>query len=192
MRFLPTELPGVVLVEPDVYRDGRGFFYEAWNEQRYREGGVDARFVQDNFSRSAGGALRGLHAQLDPAQGKLVRVASGRVWDVAVDIRVGSPTFGRHAAAELSDDNFRQLWIPPGFAHGFCVLSEAADFEYKVTAPYRREGEIAVSWNDPELAVPWPLETPVLSERDASAPPLAALRDRLPRYADHPDPEDLR
>jgi dTDP-4-dehydrorhamnose 3,5-epimerase len=173
----------VVLIEPDVFRDERGFFLETWREERYRANGIDARFVQDNHSRSRRGALRGLHAQLDPMQGKLVRVVAGEVFDVAVDIRVGSPSFGRHTAATLSAENFLQLWIPPGFAHGFCVLSETAEVEYKCTAPYRPEGEVAIAWNDPELAIAWPVADPVLSPRDALAPRLAELRARLPVHA---------
>lgn len=185
MRFLQTqELPEVILVEPDVFEDDRGFFLESYREDVYRESGIPVRFVQDNHSRSRGGALRGLHAQLDPPQGKLVRVVTGEVWDVAVDIRVGSPFFGCWTGQLLSERNFRQMYVPAGFAHGFCVLSEFADFEYKVTAPYRREGEIGIAWNDPKLAVKWPLEKVLLSPRDAEAPRLADLGDQLPRYED--------
>lgn len=182
MEFRPTqELPEVVLIEPDVHRDSRGFFLEVWRAEKYAAGGIDATFVQDNHSRSAHGALRGLHAQLDPPQGKLVRCLAGEIWDVAVDVRVGSPSFGRFAGAKLTGENFHQLWVPPGFAHGFCVLSESADVEYKCTAPYRPEGEIAVAWNDPEIAVPWPIAEPVLSARDMQAPRLADLAGKLPR-----------
>src|SRR5215831_7313064 len=127
MRFLDTELPGVILIEPDVFRDPRGFFLETFHERKYREGGIDARFVQDNHSRSLKGTLRGLHAQEKRPQGKLVRAVRGEIFDVAVDIRRGSPTFGRHVAAILSGDNFRQIYVPPGYAHGFCVLSEIAE-----------------------------------------------------------------
>lgn len=183
MKFLPTDLPEVVLIEPDVFRDPRGFFLETWQEEKYRRGGVDVAFVQDNHSRSARDALRGLHAQLDPAQGKLIRVSSGEIFDVAVDIRLGSPRFGRHVGVKLDAVDMRQLWIPPGFAHGFCVLSDGADVEYKCTAPYRPEGEIAIAWNDPEIAVPWPVGEPLLSARDTAAPPLAEVRELLPRYA---------
>lgn len=182
MRFTPLEIPDLVLVEPDVHRDARGFFLETYHEEKYRAGGIPGRFVQDNHSRSVRGIVRGLHAQLDPPQGKLVRAVDGEVWDVAVDLRVGSPCFGRHVGARLSAVNFHQLWIPPGFAHGFCVLSESAEVEYKCTAPYRPEGEIAVAWDDPELAIPWPVAEPQLSERDRRAPRLAELRARLPRY----------
>ncbi len=192
MRFHPTEVPDVLLIEPDVHRDARGFFLETWREDRYREAGIAQGFVQDNYSRSRRGALRGLHAQLAPAQGKLVRVAAGEIFDVAVDIRVGSPSFGRHAAARLSAENFHQLWIPPGFAHGFCVLSETADVEYKCTAPYTPAGEIAVAWDDPDLAIPWPVEKPVVSDRDRAAPRLAALHERLPRHGSLAGEEDAR
>lgn len=182
MKFVPTEIPGVLVVEPDVHRDPRGFFLETWHAEKYREGGIAYDFVQDNHSRSARGTLRGIHAQLEPMQGKLVRVLAGEIWDVAVDLRVSSPTFGRHAAATLDADDFRQLWIPPGFGHGFCVLSESADVAYKCTAPYRPEGEIAVAWNDPELALPWPVDEPLLSARDQAAPTLADVRERLARF----------
>jgi dTDP-4-dehydrorhamnose 3,5-epimerase len=182
MRVLPTELPGVLIVEPDVFRDERGFFLETYRAERYAEHGITAPFVQDNHSRSRRGTLRGLHAQLEPAQGKLVRAVAGEIIDVAVDIRVGSPTFARHVAVALSGDNFRQLWIPPFFAHGFLVVSDVAEVEYKCTEPYRPQGELAIAWNDPEVAVRWSVEEPTLSTRDAAAPPLAALRERLPRF----------
>lgn len=182
MKFRPTELPEVVHIEPDVFRDARGFFLETWHERKYREGGVPGPFVQDNFSRSQGGALRGLHAQLDPAQGKLIHVVRGEIYDVAVDLRVGSPRFARHVGVRLTGESQHQLWIPPGFAHGFCVLSDEADVEYKCTAPYNPQGEIAVAWDDPRIGVPWPTREPVLSARDAAAPPLAELEARLPRY----------
>lgn len=180
MRFEPTELPEVILVEPEVHRDARGFLLESFQARRYAEGGIRERFVQDNHSRSARGTLRGLHAQLAPAQGKLVRVSRGEIFDVAVDLRRSSPRFGRWAGRRLSDENFRQLWIPPGFAHGFCVLSETADVEYKCTAFYAPEGEVAVAWDDPAIGIDWPLRDPVLSERDGAAPRLEALEGRLP------------
>lgn len=183
MEFKPTTLPEVILLEPDVHRDERGFFLETYHEEKYRAGGIVERFVQDNHSRSARGALRGLHAQLEPAQAKLVRVVEGEIWDVAVDVRRGSPSFGRFVAVTLSGENFRQLYVPRGFAHGFCVLSETADVEYKVTAPYRAEGEISVAWNDPAIGIPWPLESPALSGRDAGAPLLSEIQDRLPSYS---------
>jgi dTDP-4-dehydrorhamnose 3,5-epimerase len=180
VRFVATELPGVVLVEPDVHRDARGFFLEAWHRARYAAAGIADPVVQWNHSRSAGGTLRGLHAQIDPPQGKLVRAIEGAIFDVAVDIRRGSPTFGRFTSAELSADSFRQIWIPPGFAHGFAVLGERAQVEYACTAPYHPEGEITIAWNDPAIGIPWPIAAPVLSARDAAAPRLSDLIDRLP------------
>ncbi len=182
MKFTPLELPDVLLVEPDVFEDSRGYFLETWHAEKYAAAGVDAMFVQDNQSRSVRGTLRGLHAQLDPAQGKLVRVLAGEIFDVAVDIRRGSPTFGSYASATISAESFHQIWIPAGFAHGFCVTSEVADVEYKVTAPWRREGEIAIAWDDPRIGIPWPCEEPTLSKRDGAAPPLAELEDALPVY----------
>lgn len=182
MRFLTTELPGVILVEPDVHGDSRGFFLETYHERKYREGGITPRFVQDNHSRSVARTLRGLHAQLRQPQGKLVRALEGEIFDVAVDIRRGSPSFGRWLGVRLSADNFRQLYIPPGFAHGFCVLTAAAQVEYKCTALYDREDEIGVAWNDPDLAIAWPVPDPILSPKDAAAPRLAEILDRLPSY----------
>jgi dTDP-4-dehydrorhamnose 3,5-epimerase len=182
MKVHPTHLPGVLLIDPHVFQDERGFFLETYRAERYAQHGITAPFVQDNHSRSRAGTLRGLHAQLDPAQGKLVRCIAGEIFDVAVDIRAGSPTFGQHFATQLSAANFRQLWIPPRFAHGFLVLSESAEVEYKVTEPYRPESEIAIAWNDPDLAIPWPVAAPTLSNRDAAAPRLGALREKLPRY----------
>jgi dTDP-4-dehydrorhamnose 3,5-epimerase len=183
MRFLETELPGVVLIEPDVHRDARGFFLETFHAQKYAAGGVHGHFVQDNHSHSTKGTLRGLHAQLRRAQGKLVRAVTGEMFDVAVDIRRGSPTFGRWVGATLSGGNFRQLYIPPGFAHGFCVLSEEVDVEYKCTDVYDPQDEITVLWSDPEIGVRWPVAQPILSKRDALAPPLRELLDRLPAFA---------
>jgi dTDP-4-dehydrorhamnose 3,5-epimerase len=179
LRFVRTEIPGVILVEPHVHRDERGFFLETFHAEKYREGGIDAVFVQDNHSCSQRDTLRGLHAQHPRAQGKLVRAIEGEIWDVAVDVRRGSPTFGRHVGAVLSAENFRQLWVPPGLLHGFLVTSAVAQVEYKCTAPYRPEDEFSVAWNDPELAIPWPVDAPRLSARDAAAPGLAAVRDRL-------------
>jgi dTDP-4-dehydrorhamnose 3,5-epimerase len=181
MNVHRTTLPDVLLIEPKVFQDERGFFLETYHAERYAQHGISAPFVQDNHSRSRHGTLRGLHAQLDPGQGKLVRCVAGEIFDVAVDVRVGSPTFGRHFATTLTATSFRQLWIPPNFAHGFVVVSESAEVEYKVTVPYQPEREIAIAWDDPELAIPWPLRTPTLSPRDAAAAPLAALRPRLPR-----------
>lgn len=179
-RFLPTEIPEVVVVEPVVHRDTRGFFLETYHEAKYRAGGIALRFVQDNHSRSQRGTLRGLHAQRATPQGKLVRAIEGTIWDVAVDIRRGSPTFRRWVAAELSADNFRQLWIPPGFAHGFCVLSKSAQVEYKCTALYDPGDEIGVAWDDPEIGIAWPVERPLVSAKDRAAPRLAEILADLP------------
>lgn len=180
MKFTSAaELPDVILVEPTIHRDDRGFFLETWHEERYRAGGIPGPFVQDNHSRSTQGTLRGLHAQVRLPQGKLVRAVHGEIFDVAVDIRPGSPTFGRWTGATLSADNFLQLWIPPGFAHGFCVLSETAEVEYKCTDFYVRDDEIAIAWNDPEIGIAWPVREPLLSPRDRAAVSLAAARARL-------------
>lgn len=181
MKVTPLSIPDVLLVEPMVFGDPRGFFLETFNAQRYAEFGIALPFVQDNLSRSRKGTLRGLHFQEPKAQGKLVQVLAGAVWDVVVDVRRGSPHFGRWVGTELSADNRRQLWVPPGFAHGFCVLSETADFFYKCTEFYAPGNEHAVLWSDPDLDIRWPLETPLLSAKDASAPRLkdAAV---LPEY----------
>ncbi len=187
MKFLSTEVPEVILVEPQVFRDDRGFFLETWHARRWAEGGIPAGFVQDNHSRSGRDTLRGLHSQQAPhAQGKLVRVIEGEVWDVAVDVRRGSPTFGRHVGVTLSAENFRQLWVPPGFLHGFCVVSASAQVEYKCTEFYAPADELGVAWDDPELAIPWPLRAPVLSEKDRRAPRLREVMERLPRYEGRP------
>ena len=169
MRFLPTALPEVIVVEPDVFRDDRGFFLETWHQERYREGGLPETFVQDNHSFSVRNVLRGLHAQLRHPQGKLVRAVLGEIFDVAVDIRPGSPTFGKWVGEILSGENFKQLWIPPGFAHGFCVLSETAHVLYKCTELFRREDEVSILWNDPEIGIEWPVREPLLSPRDRQA-----------------------
>jgi dTDP-4-dehydrorhamnose 3,5-epimerase len=182
LKVLPTDLAGVVVIEPVVFRDPRGFFVETYHAERYGAAGIDASFVQDNHSRSERGILRGLHAQQRFPQAKLVRVIEGEIWDVAVDIRLGSPTFGRHVAVTLSADDQRQIFVPTGFAHGFCVLSERAQIEYKCTNYYHLEDELHILWDDPELAIPWPVETPTLSDKDRAALPLRALHDRLPRY----------
>jgi dTDP-4-dehydrorhamnose 3,5-epimerase len=171
----PTALPEVLLVQPDVHADQRGFFVEVWQAERYRAAGIPGPFVQDNHSRSSRHTLRGLHYQVGRPQGKLVRVAGGSVFDVAVDLRRSSPSFGRWVGTLLDDENQHQLWIPPGFAHGFYLLSEHADVIYKCTEPYIAAGDRAVRWNDPELAIDWPLADggfPTLSAKDASAPPL--------------------
>lgn len=185
MDFIETELPEVILVEPDVHRDDRGFFVETYHERRYAEGPVRARFVQDNHSRSMVRTLRGLHAQVDPGQGKLVRVIEGSIFDVAVDIRDGSPSFAKWVGVELSAENFRQLWIPPGFAHGFCVTSARAQVEYKCTEFYDPDHEIGIRWNDPAIGIEWPIDEPLLSAKDATAPLLAEIT-RLPRLAPPP------
>ncbi|HSM51574.1 MAG TPA: dTDP-4-dehydrorhamnose 3,5-epimerase [Thermoanaerobaculia bacterium] len=183
MRFEPTALAEVVLVEPDVFRDERGFFLEVFNRPRWAaDGGLDLAFVQENHSRSRRGTLRGLHAQIETPQGKLVRCPRGEVFDVAVDARVGSPTFGRWVGVALSEENFRQLWVPPGFLHGFCALSEVAEVEYRCTAPYDPASEVTVAWDDPEIGIAWPVAEPLLSPRDASAPRLAELSGRLFRF----------
>ena len=182
MNVLPTDLPGVLILEPRVHRDERGFFVETWHAERYAAAGIDLPFVQDNHSRSTRGILRGLHTQLERPQGKLVRVARGRTFDVAVDIRVGSPTFARYAAVELDDQEFRQMWVPPGFAHGLVALSEVAEVEYKCTELYHPDSELSIRWDDPELQIPWPVDSPQLSAKDCDAPTLAEARDRLPLY----------
>lgn len=183
MKFIPTSIPDVVLIEPDVHRDARGFFLETWHQRKYVEAGIEGPFVQDNLSHSGRGTLRGLHAQLCHPQGKLVRAVEGEMFDVAVDIRRGSPTFGRWVGFSLSGENFRQLWVPPGFAHGFCVLSERVHVEYKCTDFYDRDDEISVAWNDPAIGVLWPVKEPTLSAKDAQAPRLSELLDRLPALA---------
>jgi dTDP-4-dehydrorhamnose 3,5-epimerase len=183
MRATPTALPEVLLIEPAVFGDARGYFFETWQEKRYAELGLPAKFVQDNVSRSQKGILRGLHLQEPYGQGKLVQVLDGEVLDVAVDVRVGSPSFGRWVSERLSSDNHKQLYVPAGFAHGFCVLSDSALLAYKCTELYHPETEISVLWNDPQLAIDWPLRDPVLSKKDAAAQPLAAIaRERLPLY----------
>ncbi len=181
MKATPLELPGLLLLEPKVFGDDRGFFMELYHAARYAELGIPGPFVQDNYSRSARGTLRGLHFQQPQAQGKLVQVLAGTVYDVAVDVRRGSPTFGKWAVVELSAENRRQLWIPPGFAHGFCVLSDSADFHYKCTTLYAPEAERCIAWDDPDLAIPWPVREPLLSGKDAKAP---RLKDApvLPEY----------
>jgi dTDP-4-dehydrorhamnose 3,5-epimerase len=177
LKFLPTALPGVTIVEPDVFRDERGFFLETFNAARYREGGIGYAFVQDNQSRSVRGTLRGLHAQRRRPQGKLVRAVRGEIFDVALDIRPGSPAFGQWLGTRLNESDFRQLFIPPGFAHGFCVLSEVAEVEYKCTEPYDRADEIGVRWDS--AGIDWPVKEPLISPKDASLPTLAELRRML-------------
>jgi dTDP-4-dehydrorhamnose 3,5-epimerase len=179
VNFKPTALPDVIVVEPRVHRDPRGFFLESYHMQRYAEGGIDARFVQDNHSFSARGTLRGLHMQRAFAQGKLIRCTAGEIFDVAVDVRRGSGTFGSWVGETLSAQNFRQLWIPPGFLHGFCVVSETAQVEYKCTELYHPEDELGVIWNDPDIGIAWPIGAPVLSAKDAALPRLREVESRL-------------
>jgi len=183
MKIIPTKLPGTLVIEPQVFGDARGFFYESYNEAAYREAGIDVRFVQSNVSRSARGVLRGLHYQWPNPQGKLVSVIDGEVYDVAVDVRRGSPTFGQWAAAMLTAENKRHFWIPEGFAHGFCVVSEFATFSYQCTALYDRTADATIRWNDAAIGIDWPVSAPLLSDKDASAPLLADMpADRLPRF----------
>lgn len=180
MKTTPCPLNGLLLIEPRVFGDARGFFFESWSAKRYREAGLTAEFVQDNFSLSSRGTLRGLHFQNPMAQGKLVSVLRGEVFDVVVDIRRQSPTFGRWHSEVLSDQNKAQFYIPPGFAHGFQVLSPEALFHYKCTEAYSPKDEAAIRWDDPDLAIQWPIPTPVLSSRDAAAPVLRDIpKDRL-------------
>ncbi len=174
MQIERTNLPGVLIVRPDVFPDPRGFFLESYNQETFTTHGLDTVFVQDNHSKSKRDTLRGLHFQLEPAgQVKLLRVVRGAIWDVAVDIRAGSPTFGQWCGVELSEGNFLQLYIPVGFAHGFCVLSDEADVLYKTSHVYSRQHERGLRWNDPQLGVRWPITEPVLSERDQQAATLA-------------------
>ena len=179
-RRIDTELEGLVLVEPEVHGDERGFLVETFSAEPWAALGVDAEFVQDNHSRSARSILRGLHFQTDPGQAKLVRCIRGRIWDVAVDLRRDSPTYGRWAGYELDDERHRQLFVPLGFAHGFCVLSETADVAYKLSSYYDPATEAGIAWNDPDVGVEWPITDPRLSERDGTAPRLAEIADRLP------------
>ena len=181
MNVIRTQIPEVLIFEPKVFGDSRGYFFESYQTDRYATHGVAGPFVQDNMSRSARGVLRGLHLQNPRTQGKLVTVLRGTILDVAVDVRLGSPTFGRHVAAELSEDNRSQMWIPRGFAHGFLVLSESADFFYKCDEFYSPADEIAIRWDDPTCGIKWGVECPTLSARDAAAPPLAAVKG-LPLY----------
>lgn len=172
MKVTSTSLEGVLIIEPKVFADHRGFFLETYNEQRYREAGIDLRFVQDNHSKSQRGILRGLHYQLTKPQAKLVWVVAGAIWDVAVDIRKGSPTFGKWFGMTLDAEKKQQLLIPPGFAHGFAVVSETAEVYYKCNAFYDPKDEAGIVWNDPDLKISWPIEAPVLSTKDAALPAL--------------------
>ncbi|MDX8403772.1 MAG: dTDP-4-dehydrorhamnose 3,5-epimerase [Mariprofundaceae bacterium] len=184
MKVIKTELPGVLIIEPKVFGDARGFFLETFHKQRYEEAGIpglELGFVQDNHSRSCKGVLRGLHFQLDNPQGKLVSAGTGAVFDVAADVSPDSATYGQWVGVELSEENHRQLWIPPGYAHGFCVLSDVADFQYKCTALYHPQSDSGVAWDDSDLGIAWPISNPLLSEKDMVLPSLSgAKRDRLP------------
>jgi dTDP-4-dehydrorhamnose 3,5-epimerase len=179
-RRVETRLDGLVLIEPAVYPDSRGFFLETFRADQYRDLGIDAEFVQDNHSRSQQGSIRAFHFQIVPGQAKLVRAARGAVFDVAVDLRRDSPTYGQHEAFELTDTNHRQLFVPIGFAHGFCVLSEVADVTYKVSSYYDSASERGIAFDDPELGVEWPASEPIVSDRDRSNPTLSEIGPELP------------
>ena len=183
MEVRAARIPGLVIIEPKVHGDERGFFMESYSRDRYAEAGLPRDFVQDNISVSARGILRGMHLQHPHGQGKLCSVLDGEVFDVAVDVRVGSPTFGQWEGVTLSSENKRQLYVPPGFAHGFCVISDRAMFSYKCTDFYSAEHEIGIAWNDPTIGVDWPIESPRLSARDQDNPLLANIpKDVLPRH----------
>jgi dTDP-4-dehydrorhamnose 3,5-epimerase len=182
VQVVATAIPGVLVIEPDVHVDGRGFFLETYHADRYRQHGIAGPFVQDNHSRSIAGSLRGLHLQTRHPQGKLIRAIEGEIFDVAVDLRRGSPTFGRWVSVVLTAESFKQVYIPAGFAHGFAVVSATAQVEYKTTDIYDPSGEIGVAWNDPALAIDWPLREPILSPRDGRHPNLADVIDALPFY----------
>jgi dTDP-4-dehydrorhamnose 3,5-epimerase len=175
MKVIPSALPGALIIEPKVFGDTRGYFYESYHRERFELAGLAVGFVQSNVSRSARGVLRGLHYQWPNPQGKLVSVLQGEVYDVAIDIRRGSPTFGRWTGVMLTADNHRHFWIPEGFAHGFCVLSESAVFTYQCTALYEPSADRTIRWNDAEIGIDWPISDPLLSEKDAKAPLLADI-----------------
>ena len=175
MKVITTSLEGLRIIEPRVFTDQRGFFYESYNENKFIENGIDVRFVQDNHSKSSINTIRGLHYQINPGQGKLVRVVAGEIFDVAVDIRQGSPTFGKWFGCHISAENTRQLYIPVGFAHGFCVTSDVAEVLYKCTEFYSPQNERGIAWNDPAIGIDWPTTEPVLSERDQNHPVLSQL-----------------
>jgi dTDP-4-dehydrorhamnose 3,5-epimerase len=180
MKVTPTELPGVLLLDSRVFHDDRGFFVETFSTAEIRGTGLPETFAQDNHSRSMRGVLRGLHYQLKRPQGKLVHVARGKIFDVAVDIRSGSATFGRWTGIELSDENLFSLWIPGGFAHGFCVLSDVADVIYKCTTLYDPADDRGIAWNDPDIGITWPVESPIVSAKDSAHPRLSLVGDSLP------------
>jgi len=175
VRFVPAAIPGVVIIEPDVHADVRGFFLETYHADKYRAAGIADVFVQDNHSRSGRSTVRGLHLQLARPQGKLIRVIEGEIFDVAVDVRRGSPTFGKWVGVTLSAENFRQCYVPKGFAHGFAVTSLIAQVEYKCTDIYDAASEIGIAWDDPDIGIAWPVSEPLLSERDKRHPRLAAI-----------------
>jgi dTDP-4-dehydrorhamnose 3,5-epimerase len=179
-RRLETKLEGLVLIEPEVYGDERGFLVETFRDEVWRELGAELDAAQENHSRSGGSILRGLHFQTSPGQAKLVRCMRGRIWDVAVDLRRGSDTYGQWEGHELDDEAHRQFLVPVGFAHGFCVLSDVADVAYKLSTLYDPETEAGIAWDDPDVGVEWPISDPVLSERDKTAPRLSEIADRLP------------
>lgn len=182
MVVTPTRLSGPMLIEPRVFADARGYFFESFRRDPYRAAGIDAEFVQDNHSRSTRGTIRALHFQADPGQPKLVRVARGRAWVVALDIRRSSPTFGEWESFELDDERNLQLYVPIGFAHGFCAVSEVMDLVYKVGSYYDAATERGIAWDDPDLAIPWPADEPVVSERDRHHPVLAQIGEELPDW----------
>ena len=182
MKFVRSAIPAVVIIEPDVHRDPRGFFLDTYHLDKYAAGGITGTFVQDNHSRSTAGTIRGLHLQLRRPQGKLIRVIEGEVFDVAIDVRLGSPSFGKWVGVTLSADNFKQCYIPSGFAHGFAVMHAVAQVEYKCTDFYDPGGELGIAWNDPEIGVAWPVAQPVLSERDQHHPRLSAVAGQLPTF----------
>jgi dTDP-4-dehydrorhamnose 3,5-epimerase len=182
VRASSTDLPGVILIQPDVHKDPRGFFLETYHAEKYQALGIGDAFVQDNHSRSVQGTVRGLHLQVRRPQGKLIRVVVGEIYDVAVDVRRGSPAFGRWIGFSLSADSFAQLYIPGGFAHGFSVLSSVAEIEYKCTNVYDPSDEVGIAWDDPALGISWRVDAPILSDRDRRHPRLAAVTDRLPVY----------
>ena len=178
MKVIETKLPGVLIIEPTVFDDTRGFFKETYQAQRYRDAGIEYDFVQDNHSRSQKGVLRGLHFQISKPQGKLVSCSQGAVFDVAVDVDPLSATFGQYVGIELTEDNHRQFWLPPGYAHGFCVLTDTADFQYKCTDYYDPSDEGGLIWNDPDVAIKWPIDQPLLSDKDIKLPTLKELANQ--------------
>jgi len=184
MNFLPTALSGVIVVEPDIFSDERGFFLETFSRAKYKRGGIDCEFPQDNHSRSRQDTIRGLHAQRYHPQGKLVRVVAGAIFDVVVDIRRESPTYLKWISVELSSDNFRQIYVPPGYAHGICITSDFAEIEYKCTDYYDPADELRIAWNDPAIGIKWPVQSPILSDKDRQARTLAEQLGSLPLYSE--------